>query len=765
MTLINKSDFNELDKILDANHQQITIELHEDTKALSELLNIKFENEFRILVGTESHPWSNRCAGRMAQHIIRQVKSSIRGARLTGVLANVVVLVNRSKQRGLLPVPPIYSARKRPPNPWGDDFTNQLAQGHRLRTRYNSILEEMASGKDNVIPDPLMLFIGSAILYGGLLHEELLAAMMRLIVDIDANCLYFGKQPQFEFRLPLKGEPEMERRYWYLDPLSSILLMRFRNQIAAQMQLHFSELQNSGNLSTEEISRRICSKVLAQLWPYPPRKSRKKRKLSSLLKMVSSLYLEALPPFLVAYMRRELISNSVRRDTLERIYGEERGHPDEADSEEKEADLEVSDRESLKRNLKQIEPDWLPVFRQIMHLRGKGLIAAEMQNLGKRCKGDTERMSSAIDVVESKTGALMADFAVYLLKGHSTLGRRLATSTIQRMTCSVASRVWGSLDNTTPVRHSARQLFEDYVRILEGLQGRTELRRSVGRALLEFHAFLVVRCKVESIDARDLNLGAAMPCPANANLITEAEYQKMQTEISTRLTGTLTIDIVTAAQLALMLGYRCGLRHGEIVGLRPTDLLVEPHTNLVGEIMVRPWVAHELKSKNSTRRIPVELLLNDDERRSLADWRKERLSGRGGKGNQQLFDWKKSAGKAPPRESIFVLVFDVMRSVTKDRSINFHHCRHSAATNLFLRFHLAVESLDHESFAARLLGEWPDATKKIEVYKGFCGSISPTRKALYALGQILGHSSETSRRSRICIVLIFCNLHRSARAR
>ena len=772
-------EFNEFDYALSKCDLQITEKLHQETSILVELIHVirpsmrsrivlqlldicrdkddpqgserilQIRDEMKKTLGpcdqsSRNDTWEISIAKKVCSSIIHRVKPVSKAARLTGILANTVVYLNRNaqSQHDILVVPPIYTAHLRPRNPWTREFTDHLKQSKKLRVVYDALLRRQETADGDTAISPLTLLFGSAIFYGGLLHKDLLAELLHSLSDMKANCMYLGGQMQVEMSLSWHGQPDIERRFWYPDPLSSILLLRFQRNIEAEINAQ------TGAHGAKSYTKLIWTKHLEPLRTEWRRQNCTVKSLSQLLIMVAALYRESMPAFMVAYMRREILSSSLKRHAFARVHGTALNAPANIPMQSKVGAQNAADLLINKPHDNEIEPVWLADLRSGMHSSNHRPDIDALKRLAEHLKDQKDSRAQKKD----RLALCVTEFALHLLKPKSGQSKKRAISSIQRMVGSVATRLWRVFDGKDPASMSSEELQGLYRILLEELEDRKRLRHGVGHALLAFHQYLVDSFDVDPIDSGDLDLGPAVASPVNANVITEAEYQQMR-GILQSASRTSPKQITTAAELVLMLAFRCGMRHGEIAWLHPTDLVIDSERNILFEIEVRNSENNDLKSKSSVRRIPANLLLSSDEQKALINWlyiwpdrsqweRHSKANKSQRKLNFRLFHWKVAPGTPLPCNQIFDLVFEVLRKVVGDNGrINLHHGRHSAATHLFLRFHLDNEALQRNAFAARLLGGRPDAASMDVLYQKFCGCLSPTRKALYALGQMLGHAS------------------------
>jgi hypothetical protein len=98
-----------------------------------------------------------------------------------------------------------------------------------------------------------------------------------------------------------------------------------------------------------------------------------------------------------------------------------------------------------------------------------------------------------------------------------------------------------------------------------------------------------------------------------------------------------------------------------------------------------------------------------------------------------------------PEGLVFPLIHDALRAVTHDPTLHFHHLRHACASWLTYALMRPPEppGLPPPS-APQWLGKWPAAAKwmalSAKLHKDLYGNTFPTRRNLYAVSRLLGHS-------------------------
>ncbi|MBP7548544.1 MAG: tyrosine-type recombinase/integrase, partial [Corallincola sp.] len=228
--------------------------------------------------------------------------------------------------------------------------------------------------------------------------------------------------------------------------------------------------------------------------------------------------------------------------------------------------------------------------------------------------------------------------------------------------------------------------------------------------------FMLIRC----IQAQGVGgglcpqLGQGVPPQvAHADLICEPTFQRAMA----LLAQTLSCEALTQHLLVALLGYRCGMRIREIVGLRLDDT-ADDH------LQIRSHRRRSLKSPAARRKLPVEILLTADE---LALWQAYRQKARK-EGQQYLFMASgNEVTQAAGRYS--TLITQALRAASGLPAVSFHSLRHAAATTVFAALYdlppLMGSPLDPAVLRTTLLGQ----------------SSPSIRRAPAALAQLMGHRS------------------------
>jgi len=220
----------------------------------------------------------------------------------------------------------------------------------------------------------------------------------------------------------------------------------------------------------------------------------------------------------------------------------------------------------------------------------------------------------------------------------------------------------------------------------------------------------------------------------DASFYTVDEYRRALKELSGARPTPDTYQI-DAARVALILGYRCGLRRAEAAFLRLSDFDVDNHLH------IRPWFLRKLKTANAKRDLPLRLLMTQEEYEEICRFilKVRKLAG-GDDSNALLFCSESDALRNLDFDRLIERINDAFRFALKTDSFRYHHLRHSFANICFLRLRP-----DLHQTAAHLLRAHKETLEWIRDSESFRKSLFHTTKLEgedpQAIALLLGHGS------------------------
>jgi integrase len=559
--------------------------------------------------------------------------------------------------------------------------------------------------------------ITSSIIYGALLHSDLIIALIKSLMNRPHCFLKAGEQVAIQLSLAWRGEPASEWRLFYPDAMTEALFVTFPSAEIQTIPTDDNELKR---FAWKAIKQFLISADLP--------KDKIPHSLNALINESLTVFDLKLPPILSSYASRRIISHSLKPHVVARLFGERF----DVDIKAALADMEISaSNSSLLLNvddLSDVEPSWLYQLRDA--LRGK------LPN-DALVKLDGYAQKIIADEAYAQT---YFNFAKFLLSNVSANGNKLTLKTINMYVVSVSRRLGCRLGQVDPSTLSLAALESLYLEILEDDAGEEQLglRRSIARALREFHHFLNKEYGVTSINANaTLGIGRGL-MPVDANIMSYDEFhqfEQMLPIVARQEFSHITQqqELVEVAYLIALLGHRCGLRRSEALMLQHIDFC----DGAFPELLIRPTEYRRLKSSSSRRKVPLYALLEQSEVQRFRAWttkqRKQQPDG------LFIFSIPELSQGAMSQDLIFNLIHRAMRDATGDESLRFHHLRHSFACWSTMRLLLSnLKQMMHPFNQLPMTSALLAGAKefRIKLY----GSSDPTRRSMYAVASLLGHS-------------------------
>lgn len=667
---------------------------------------------------------------RVLEHeIIKHFSPLPEAERYLKVLCKVVDGINsRSSQK--LPAPRIPHLTARPKNPFSENLVDSLTKVRTWRAAVaNNPVHKVRGDKSTPEMPNLGLLFASAILHGGLADANLLIALGRALGEFPSSSVLLETRLAIRLSVSWQGESASEYRLWYPDPHTGTLISQVSAEKLPPVFLNPESNSQSDKDIRAEIWRQIERYFRAIRLPKPDRPT----SLGMMLKAVRIDFQSRLPIVLANYANRSLVSHSVPMHVMERLYRVSKsrtvtrsGSITRTDS----SDL-ITEQNQLFLDMDDLEPYWLQKLRRIFTAhKNSGEIHRQLTNLvSLPCSPET----------------CFKDFALHLVSARSASGNMLTPSTACSYLVMVAKRLGGRLGKTSIATLSDDTLEDLYKEILQdadqegSLRG---LRRRISKSLREFHYFLVVKHRRAPINEREvLGIGKGL-LPVDANLITWDEYERIMSVLPQTLAGLhpnlpAITELGKALQLIFMLSFKCGLRRMEVLMLTCADFAEHDPA----ELLVRPSDARRLKTKSSTRKLPLYALLDEADIDALRRLKAARLSQSNPADPHEtfLFGIPKMGTEVITQDLVFPVIHEAMRSVTGDNSLHFHHLRHSFASWTFMRLMLADLCV-----VTDILPLHPKTTAVLVDSKSFRNRLYArecmTRRHTYAVASLLGHS-------------------------
>lgn len=327
---------------------------------------------------------------------------------------------------------------------------------------------------------------------------------------------------------------------------------------------------------------------------------------------------------------------------------------------------------------------------------------------------------------------LLAHWAIHLLAHGNKSGEPLAPSSTLDYVEKVSKALLPLASELVCPKELKERTGEQWEALYEvALENSSAAKPPVAARLGYFHRFLE-----QAFDYSEAEIeGTAGAGEVDAAIITPTEYIRAYELLAQGRAD----DLSRLCAAALVLGYRCGLRRTEALGLKLKDF-VGFDTNLERvELLVQRNGFRRLKSFSATRRLPLWVLLTKEELiliRSLRERRKAQCSG---DLEKPMFDLPVGIERHLVERMVMVPVTQTLRHVTGDQSARFHHLRHSFASLTLLRM-LEFEPLQFIPPAYRIdmVHLYHPCADEVMWRKA---GLSDTLSSIYMLSTWLGHSS------------------------
>ena len=671
-----------------------------------------------------------------------------------------------------------------PKNPFADGLRGSEQTCKEARKWLENVCDRIASAQSKVSATPgpalsFQIFVVSAILEYRILHVDFVPAIIRSLKEerefkIHGNgtiraiplSLSFGRQQNAERRLLiLRQEPEKRLREFLALDQKKVFLRDYagkaRNSDCAAL---LEAIERDASMDPLAITDAAHAKL-------PP--------LAGLIDAAQTMAMLEMPSVVVAHRSRRIVSHSLPPEVLGRIAGKELTPFQLVRSDWSKANSVDDDPEAEARK------DAGDAFSGIEELR-KALGENQID------KAYLEHLAHSY----SEDLKTMARFAIYLAEprgsakvpagggcAHTTVRRYcllIATKVIPRLSAGALTGVTEDAWEDALLEILDEDAFYNIRKYAKQPSSNAQTHsRPLVKALRHWFQFLSQSWAQQEVSsqnqlddpkddtsgtgpanaekaaatvpgARLMDLAKRLPVlglvKVDASLITVDEYLEVLQRI-VGLNNFADSNDRSAARIALILGYRCGLRRSEVEWLRISDF------DRINFLHVRPTEMRALKTSNARRDLPLELLVPPKElaqlRRRISQVRALALKKKIPLQGALLFSEAGDPARLMADFSSKVLGMirwafqgDERRDWAPiDPSFRFHRLRHSCATVSLLRLWPELHAI-----ARHIFGKKAKATLQwiIEDSKHFRERLmgcSVTEVDLQAVALLLGHGA------------------------
>lgn len=591
---------------------------------------------------------------------------------------------------------------------------NDLIHLAQLRQQITAFEEQLQRPMQDLSVSMLygqMLF--SAIVFGGLTDPK---AMLQLPYA-NKNIRYHGDYvwvDLFTPDYPKHTHAQRGLRRWFPDPVSLILLTRLPKLPASYTDKN--KLRHWLNLALLSFIKKLSAEAVGR-----PTYRQVRASINTWRSTVNAYQHLILPPYIARYcagevdstawpekvwlrvlMQQAVIAEPVIKNTLEQhITGAPVKPAQLSIDDSKKHALYRAVRAALHKDSTTREPSMSSVTEQ---LRGLKLDAQHISPL----------LYCLVDWVKQR-----------FIKKH------IKRSTAYQQLTSIGRDLLSTFDEQHLLELTTEDFHSAYESILERAPSAIT-RKNKADFLRRFHAHAADVLGVAPVKLQNVDEGFfALP---DANVLTEIEYQILYQFLDSKKA----VSPVSHAQLIVfILGYRCGLRISEVQYIQLAELQYpwiqkvlpldkkDRLRSCAATLLVRDDAFKKLKSVSSQRQLPLNLLMSDEERFELLNYHQvqSKKLGNGKVKNKYLFS--EDSINAEPMNFMDLQrgLHELMRQLTGDMQLRFHHLRHSFASH-------ALQAVQKSVAPLQLPEHWQD-----QLLQGI------SRKHLHQISDYVGHNN------------------------
>lgn len=341
------------------------------------------------------------------------------------------------------------------------------------------------------------------------------------------------------------------------------------------------------------------------------------------------------------------------------------------------------------------------------------------------------------------------------LTSQSRWSGKLSPGTLATYLDSIAAPLVTTFAERDLVNMGIDELSELYTQLIDdGVSLAAQTKRA--RILRDFHIYMEITYQISPcyLFQQYIAKGQRMEAlTVDANILMPWEYRHACDFLlnSTPPQSGLSSLQAKALMVLLMLGFRCGMRRREAHYLRLQDIEIPTTANTdklfeFATIYITPHEQRTLKTISAERRIPIGLLLSEEEKTVVADYLQARQA-LGCEHSHYLFYFGEAAPLGEPGRPLasdsllFEPLTTLLQRVTGDPSFRFHHLRHSFATWMLWSWQQKPHEQQRHPIATLVdIAEFKHLTKARNTLLHLSDN-QPTRKVLHTISAMTGHSA------------------------
>lgn len=525
-----------------------------------------------------------------------------------------------------------------------------------------------------------------------------------------------GKWWHLDLQLKSGRGETLELRRVFLHPYPVAVLIACRNRLSSSKRRPPDKLANENDTALNRIMNSGV-KALARALNVP--KPHLPLSLDSVLKAEATLQRITGIPLLEAYARRDLISHSPPLNVFRRWHGLAPLRSSGPDNEP--VQVQAAEGSDPDHDQNQTGTVAAQSERQLGELRRLFKDIGDRKDRKKALKefAESSQLSDAMKC--------LMDFGEATRRGKVRRGRAQKGISVSYLLRDLGP-AW--LQGTADLNLNAltQQDIESICESVLEQHDSPHKRRRISAGLRAFLHFLEDEGYLTGLDLPDIPRAVGL-LAVSANLPTPKEAAKAANDMA-QVSGFASEKERLAASAMVQIAATCGLRRNEILHLRVGDL----HWGSGGtvEALVRPNVDRNLKSAGSTRLVPLDLAPRDA---------RDRLKrfGEGEAPDTPIISAALGATQATYDWRFFPEMNRALKKSISDKRFHFHHLRHGAATWLLVSLLSNTLRLDRYSARAEYVADAIQASARDKML--LTGNAGPSRKGLFAVSALLGHSS------------------------
>ena len=618
-------------------------------------------------------------------------------------------------------VPTVPIAAPREPSRFTPEDFRHLNAIKPLQSSFCSCLEKPTSDRPSLAIGNILL---SAVLYGGLIDLKWLTPLLRGLPDrikIHGDIMWVDLQRAYIY--PKKADQPEKTKYvhhrWFPDPLTQSLIINIHKN-------NSKVLEACPQLDAVFCLKLVIQNLIPDVFNRP--------NISELFKGAATWLGLRIPSFLVSYATGKTTSVSLAPHVWTRLLTDKPVQFPVEVQEDCPSDLPV-------RRYGVIKSTPLDPYRQEILRKQLASLLGDARRNGTKCVPARE---SLVTFYEENADEMfpvlqmLCNWAIELLTRLPEIvnGRKskaaLQPSSVGTYLSAIDKELIACAGQDDISEYDSEGLRDFYFDVVKAVKS-TKQKYTAGVDLALFHYYLIRNYDAPNIDMNGIAGKKGPPeLGVDANILSILMFKQVLLALGWNVKRKSRLQTVRC--LTTILGYRCGLRRSEATGLRIGDLLGE----ISPEIFIRTNRLNRTKTRDASRRIPAHLLLEWNELDSLLAWKEMRISEEGANCLDAPLFGNPGNPNHTDENDIFIQINEVLRYITGDHRMRFHHLRHSFDNRLLILL-LSNELFDkNKTGPIYKLSEFhlPLHQLKSDLF----GNMNQGRQFLYGMSSLIGHS-------------------------